>query len=98
MIVIHYRGHGTHAGHTEQSRSRHPAEGEGKMMNYIPGFGMMGMQELVIVFGILLLLFGGTRLPQLAQGLGKSIREFKRETAGLGEGASLDEKTNRQLD
>ena len=68
------------------------------MMNYIPGFGMIGMQELVIVFGILLLLFGGTRLPQLAQGLGKSIREFKRETAGLGEGAALDEKTNRQLD
>ncbi|HEX8128179.1 MAG TPA: twin-arginine translocase TatA/TatE family subunit [Pyrinomonadaceae bacterium] len=68
------------------------------MMNYIPGFGMIGMQELVIVFGILLLLFGGTRLPQLAQGLGKSIREFKRETAGLGEGVSLDEKTNRQLD
>jgi sec-independent protein translocase protein TatA len=68
------------------------------MINHILGFGMLGMQELVIVFGILLLLFGGTRLPQLAQGLGKSIREFKRETAGLGEGASLDEKTNRQLD
>jgi sec-independent protein translocase protein TatA len=60
--------------------------------------GMIGMQELVIVLGILLLLFGGTRLPQLAQGLGKSIREFKRETAGLGEGVSFDEKTNRQLD
>jgi sec-independent protein translocase protein TatA len=68
------------------------------MMNYIPGFGMIGMQELVIVFGILLLLFGGTRLPQLAQGLGKSIREFKRETAGLGEGANLEEKAHRQLD
>lgn len=68
------------------------------MLNYIVGFGMLGMQELVIVCGILLLLFGGTRLPQLAQGLGKSIREFKRETAGLGEGASLDEKANRQLD
>lgn len=67
-------------------------------MNYILGFGMMGMQELVIVFGILLLLFGSTRLPQLAQGIGKSIREFKRETAGLSEGVSLDEKTNRQLD
>jgi sec-independent protein translocase protein TatA len=67
-------------------------------MNYIVGLGMIGMQELVIVLGILLLLFGGTRLPQLAQGLGKSIREFKRETAGLGEGVSLDEKTNRQLD
>jgi sec-independent protein translocase protein TatA len=68
------------------------------MMSYTLGLGMIGMQELVIVFGILMLLFGGTRLPQLAQGLGKSIREFKRETAGLGEGSSLDEKTNRQLD
>jgi sec-independent protein translocase protein TatA len=67
-------------------------------MNYILGLGMIGMQELVIVFGILMLLFGGTRLPQLAQGLGKSIREFKRETAGLGEGVSLDEKAKRQLD
>lgn len=67
-------------------------------MNDIVGLGMLGMQELLIVLGILLLLFGGTRLPQLAQGLGKSIREFKRETAGLGEGSSLDEKTNRQLD
>jgi sec-independent protein translocase protein TatA len=68
------------------------------MINYILGFGMLGMQELVIVFGILLLLFGGSRLPQLAQGLGKSIREFKRETAGLGEGTSFDAKTDRQLD
>jgi sec-independent protein translocase protein TatA len=68
------------------------------MMNYILGMGMIGMQELVIVLGILLLFFGGTRLPQLAQGLGKSIREFRRETAGLGESVSFDEKTNRQLD
>jgi sec-independent protein translocase protein TatA len=68
------------------------------MMNYIPGLGMIGMQELVIVLGILLLLFGGSRLPQLAQGMGKSIREFKRATAGLGEGVELDEKATRQLD
>jgi sec-independent protein translocase protein TatA len=68
------------------------------MINYIPGLGMIGTQELVIVLGIVLLLFGGTRLPQLAQGLGKSIREFKREAAGLGEGEGLDEKTRRQLD
>lgn len=68
------------------------------MMNYTPGLGMIGTQELVIVLGILLLLFGGSRLPQLAQGMGKSIREFKRATAGIGEGAEPDEKTNRQLD
>jgi sec-independent protein translocase protein TatA len=67
-------------------------------MNYTLGLGMIGTQELVIVLGILLLLFGGTRLPQLAKGLGTSIREFKRGAAGLEEAASLGEATNRQLD
>ena len=67
-------------------------------MSYTLGLGMIGMQELVIVLGIMLLLFGGTRLPQLAKGLGTSIREFKRGAAGLDEVANLSETTNRQLD
>ncbi len=67
-------------------------------MNYTLGLGMIGMQELLIVLGILLLLFGGTRLPQLAKGLGTSIREFKRGAAGLEEAASLGEATNGRLD
>jgi len=40
--------------------------------------GGLGMQELIIILVILLLLFGSTRLPQLAKGMGKSIREFKK--------------------
>lgn len=67
-------------------------------MNYTLGLGMLGMQELLIVLGIMLLLFGGTRLPQLAKGLGTSIREFKRGAAGLEEAASLSETTSRPLD
>ncbi|HEX8472424.1 MAG TPA: twin-arginine translocase TatA/TatE family subunit [Pyrinomonadaceae bacterium] len=47
------------------------------------GIGGLGMQELIIILVILLLLFGSTRLPQLAKGMGKSIREFKK---GIGEG------------
>lgn len=43
----------------------------------------LGMQELIIILVILLLLFGSTRLPQLAKGMGKSIREFKK---GVSEG------------
>jgi sec-independent protein translocase protein TatA len=43
--------------------------------------GGLGMQELIIVLVILLLLFGSTRLPQLAKGMGKSIREFKKGVA-----------------
>ena len=43
----------------------------------------LGMQELIIILVILLLLFGSTRLPQLAKGMGESIREIKK---GIGEG------------
>lgn len=66
-------------------------------MNHTFALGMLGMQELLIVLGIVMLLFGGTRLPQLAKGLGTSIREFKRGAAGLDEVAKLGESPERQL-
>ena len=64
-------------------------------MNYVLGLGMPGTQELMIILVIFLLLFGAKRLPQLAKGIGTSMREFKRGAAGLDEVAS---ETNRQLD
>lgn len=67
-------------------------------MNHALALGMLGMQELLIVLGIVLLLFGGTRLPQLAKGLGTSIREFKRGAAGLEEVAKLGEASNSPVD
>jgi len=60
-------------------------------MGHTLAMGMIGAQELLIVLGILLLIFGGTRLPQLAKGLGASIREFKRGASGLEEAAALGE-------
>ena len=44
------------------------------------GFGSMGIPEIIIVLVIILFLFGANRLPGLARGLGKSIREFKDAT------------------
>ena len=67
-------------------------------MNNTLAFGMIGAQELLVVLGILLLIFGGTRLPQLAKGLGSSIREFKRGAAGLDEAARPGESAERQLE
>jgi TatA/E family protein of Tat protein translocase len=49
----------------------------------------IGMTELIIILVILLLLFGSTRLPQLAKGMGKSIREFKK---GVAEGEDDDDR------
>lgn len=40
--------------------------------------GSFGWQELLIIFVILLLLFGATRLPALSKSLGQSIRGFKK--------------------
>jgi len=44
------------------------------------GFGSIGMPELLIILIVVLLLFGAKRLPELAKGLGKGIREFKDAT------------------
>jgi len=41
-------------------------------------FGNIGMPELILIFLVVLLLFGAKKLPELAQGLGKGIREFKK--------------------
>jgi sec-independent protein translocase protein TatA len=56
---------------------------------------MPGMTELLLILGVLLLIFGGTRLPQLAKGLGSSIREFKRGAAEMDEAAALGEAASR---
>jgi sec-independent protein translocase protein TatA len=38
--------------------------------------GMLGTNEIVIILVIVLLLFGGRKIPELMRGLGKGIREF----------------------
>lgn len=40
-------------------------------------FGGIGMWEIVLVFLVVLLLFGAKRLPEIGSSLGKGIREFK---------------------
>jgi sec-independent protein translocase protein TatA len=47
-------------------------------------FGL-GLQELIIVLVIVMVLFGAKRLPELANGMGKAIRNFKK--------ASIEDET-----
>lgn len=41
-------------------------------------FPALGMQEMLVIMVVVLLLFGSKRLPDLARGIGKSIREFRK--------------------
>ena len=43
----------------------------------IPGFMNLGTGEIIIIAIIILLLFGGKKIPELMKGLGKGVRSFK---------------------
>ncbi len=45
----------------------------------------IGGPELMMILFVVLVLFGGQKLPELAKGLGKSMREFKKAASGVEE-------------
>ncbi|MCD6099489.1 MAG: twin-arginine translocase TatA/TatE family subunit [Candidatus Neomarinimicrobiota bacterium] len=55
-------------------------------------FGNLGFGEILLIFLVLLLLFGAKRLPELARGLGKSLKEFKKATR------EIEDEINESLD
>jgi sec-independent protein translocase protein TatA len=46
-------------------------------------FMNIGGPEMILIFVVILLLFGGKKLPELARGLGKGLREFKDASDGI---------------
>jgi sec-independent protein translocase protein TatA len=44
--------------------------------------GNTGFGELLVIFLVLILVFGSSKLPQLGDALGKSIRNFKKASSG----------------
>jgi sec-independent protein translocase protein TatA len=60
-------------------------------------FGLFGLgpTELIVILVILLLLFGGSKLPALAKGLGQSVKEFKKAAKeGEEDAKKADAKTD----
>ena len=45
--------------------------------------GGVGWQEILVILFVLLLLFGGKKLPELARGMGRGLRHFKEELHGV---------------
>lgn len=61
------------------------------MLSNILLFSLGGPEVIVIVL-VVLLLFGGKKIPELARGLGKGIREFKDASKGDSEEKKIEEK------
>jgi len=56
--------------------------------------GGIGMQELLIILLIILLFFGAKRIPEIAKGIGKGMREFKKAARDVQDEINLDEKSD----
>ena len=60
---------------------------------------MLGFKEILLIFLVVVLLFGAKRIPDLAASFGKSIREFKKASAGgdeEGDKKKLDNKDEKK--
>ncbi|MCE3296725.1 MAG: twin-arginine translocase TatA/TatE family subunit [Crocinitomicaceae bacterium] len=55
--------------------------------------GALGPTEIILILAIVLLLFGGKKIPELMKGLGKGVREFK--DASKGEEKPADSEENK---
>lgn len=56
---------------------------------------MIGTAEIIIIALVILLLFGGAKIPQLMKGLGKGIHEYKKGLSGEG---TDDEELSKNKD
>ncbi|MHC1737044.1 MAG: twin-arginine translocase TatA/TatE family subunit [Ignavibacteriaceae bacterium] len=58
-------------------------------------FSNLGVTEILIIAVVLILLFGAKKIPELAQGIGKGLKEFKKSVKDTDEDSSKnDNKTN----
>lgn len=58
-------------------------------------FGNMGFMEILLILIVVLLLFGAKRIPEIAQSMGKGIREFKKSVSDVDRSIREPEPANR---
>ncbi len=67
-------------------------------MAFIPLIGMPGPTEIIIILAIVLLLFGGRKIPELMRGLGKGMKEFKNAQKNTNDTTENDEKKEDDIE
>ena len=58
----------------------------------------MGWPEMLMIFGVILLIFGPQKLPEIADALGKSIRKFKSAATEIKSDIESDDKRKPKQD
>jgi len=59
-------------------------------------FGRLGVPELLLIFLLIILLFGAKRLPELGKAIGQGLREFKKAVSHAGEEEEEEEKEKEE--
>jgi sec-independent protein translocase protein TatA len=61
-------------------------------------FGNIGTGELILILLVVILLFGAKKIPDLAQGIGKGIKEFKKALRDIEEDIEKNNKNSSSSD
>jgi len=67
-------------------------------MNLFVLLGMIGPWQIILIVAIVLLLFGGKKIPELMRGIGKGTREFKRGISGEDEEDEKESDDPKKID
>lgn len=59
---------------------------------------MLGTWEIIAIVAVILLLFGGAKIPELMRGLGKGVKEFKKAQKEVENAVKEDEKPEEKKD
>ena len=64
-------------------------------MNHLLFIGNLGAGEIIVIALIVLLLFGGKKIPELMKGIGKGVKNFKDGVKGLEDDIKLDDNDKK---
>lgn len=67
------------------------------MANQLLFLGNMGGQEILIIALVILLLFGGKKIPELMRGLGKGVSQFKKGMNDIEQEINAEPKKNEEI-
>ena len=70
----------------------------GSMLPTLAFIPSMGWPEMLMIFGVILLIFGPQKLPEIADALGKSIRKFKSAATEIKSDIESDDKHKPKQD